>query len=72
MDPSIKFFFGLLVLLALGSFFVPVVTNPNPVDCNNYPDGTGGYYLKCKDEHITLFKKLTLPKGAVETRARTF
>jgi hypothetical protein len=72
MDPSIKFFFVVLLILMGLSLFVPIVTNPNPVDCNNYPDGTGGYYLKCNDEHITLFKKLTLPKGTVETRAKTF
>jgi hypothetical protein len=72
MNPSIKFFFGLLVVLAGLSFFVPVVTNPNPKDCTNYPDGAGGYYLKCKDEHITLFQKLQLPKDVVETRPRTF
>ncbi len=72
MDPSLKFFFGLLIILAGLSFFVPVVTNPNPTDCANYPDGAGGYYLKCKDEHITLFQKLRLPKDTVETRPRTF
>jgi hypothetical protein len=72
MDPSIKFFFVLLVAVGVLSLFVPIVTNPNPVDCNNYPDGTGGYYLKCKDEHISLYKKWTLPKNTPETRQRTF
>ncbi len=72
MDPSIKFFFVLLFILGGLSLFVPIVKNPNPIDCTNYPDGTGGYYSKCKDEHITLLKKLRLPKGVVETKARTF
>lgn len=72
MDPSIKFFFGVLLILAGLSLFVPVVTNPNPVDCTNYPDGTGGYYLKCKDEHITMYQKWKIPKGTPETRAKTF
>jgi hypothetical protein len=72
MDPSFKFFLVLLVLLGVASLFVPIVTNPNPVDCNNYPDGTGGYYSKCKDEHISMYKKWTLPKGVPETRPRTF
>jgi hypothetical protein len=72
MEPSLKFFFALLGILVLGSLFVPVVHNPNPVECNNYPDGTGGYYLKCNDEYITLFKKWTLPKDTPETRTRTF
>ncbi len=72
MDPSIKFFFGLLAIVAVLSLFAPIVTNPNPVDCANYPDGSGGYYLKCKDEHITLMQKWKLPKHVVETKARTF
>jgi len=72
MSPSIILFYIFLAILAGVSLFVPVVTNPNPVDCNNYPDGTGGYYLKCKDEHITLYKKMKLPKNAVETKSRTF
>ena len=72
MDSSIKFFFGILLILVGLSFFLPIVTNPNPVDCNNYPDGTGGYYSKCKDEHITLYKKWKIPKNTVETKARTF
>ncbi len=72
MDPSIKFFFVIILILGIISLFIPVVTNPNPVDCTNYPDGTGGYYLKCKDENITLFKKLRIPQGTVETRVRTF
>ncbi len=72
MDPSLKFFLGLLLIVMGLSLFLPIVTNPNPTDCNNYPDGTGGYYLKCKDEHITLFKKWRLPKDAVQTNTRTF
>lgn len=72
MDPSFKIFFGGLIILGVLSLFIPVVTNPHPVNCDNYPDGTGGYYLKCKDEHITLFKKWRLPKDLPETRARTF
>lgn len=72
MDPSIKFFFVILLLIAGLSLFIPIVTNPNPVDCNNYPDGTGGYYSKCKDEHITMWKKMRLPKDLKETRVRTF
>lgn len=53
-------FFGIALLLIAGAFFfVPIVPNPNPVDCTNYPDGTGGYYPKCKDEHINLYTKLT-------------
>lgn len=72
MEPSVKFFLGLLVIVALCSLFVPIVTNPNPVDCNNYPDGTGGYYAKCKDEHISMYAKWRLPKGTPETRTRTF
>ena len=54
-----QFFIGLILLIVAGSFFLPIVTNPNPVDCNNYPDGTGGYYLQCKDEYINLYTKLT-------------
>lgn len=72
MNPSIVLFYVLLALAALGSIFLPIVTNPNPKDCNNYPDGTGGYYSKCKDEHITLYQKWKIPKNNVETRARTF
>ncbi len=72
MDPSIKFFFVIILILGIISFFIPIVTNPNPVDCTNYPDGTGGYYSKCKDENITLFKKLRIPQGTVETKIRTF
>jgi hypothetical protein len=72
MSLSQKFFLGILLIIAGLSFFIPIVTNPNPVDCDNYPDGTGGYYSKCKDEHITLFQKLRLPKDVKETRARTF
>lgn len=72
MSPATIFFYILLAIAAVFSLFVPIVTNPNPVDCNNYPDGAGGYYLKCKDEHITLYKKMRLPKNTVETRARTF
>lgn len=72
MDPTLKFFLGLLLIIMGLSIFLPIVTNPNPVDCNNYPDGSGGYYLKCKDEHITLYKKWRLPKDVVETKARTF
>ncbi len=59
MDLGQKFFFITLFLIAFAFLFVPIVTNPNPVDCNNYPDGTGGYYSKCKDEHINLYTKLT-------------
>jgi hypothetical protein len=72
MEPSVKFFLVILGLVAVASLFVPVVTNPNPTDCNNYPDGTGGYYLKCKDEHISLIKKWKLPKDTPVTKARTF
>ncbi len=72
MSPSIIFFYILLAVLAGFSFFVPIVTNPSPKNCNNYPDGTGGYYLKCSDEHITLYQKLKIPKGTAETRAKTF
>lgn len=61
-----------LGVIALASLFVPIVTNPNPVDCNNYPDGTGGYYNKCQDEHISLYQKWKLPKDTTETRQRTF
>ena len=72
MSLSTIFFYGLLVIIAGFSFFVPIVTNPAPKQCDNYPDGTGGYYLKCKDEHITLYQKFKLPKTTVETKARTF
>lgn len=72
MSISTLLFYGLLAVLAVVSLFVPIVTNPAPKDCNNYPDGTGGYYLKCKDEHITMYQKWKLPKNTVETRARTF
>lgn len=72
MEPSVKFFIGLIIVLGVVSLFVPVVTNPNPSDCDNLPDGTGGYYLKCKDEHISLIKKWSIPKGTPETRPRTF
>lgn len=72
MSPATILFYIFLAMVGIVSLFVPVVTNPNPVDCNNYPDGTGGYYLKCKDEHITLYKKWKIPKGTVETRAKTF
>jgi hypothetical protein len=72
MNPSTVLFYILLGLAAVSSIFLPIVTNPNPVDCNNYPDGTGGYYLKCNDEHISLYKKWKIPKGTVETKARTF
>jgi hypothetical protein len=67
ISPSIKFFFAVLLIIAGLSFFVPVMTNPNPTDCNNYPDGAGGYYLKCKDEHISLIKKWKLPKDTPVT-----
>jgi len=72
MNPSIILFYVLLAIVGFASLFVPIVTNPNPTDCNNYPDGTGGYYLKCKDEHITLMQKWKLPKDVPETRLRTF
>jgi hypothetical protein len=48
------FFF---VPMALASLFVPIMTNPAPKDCNNYPDGSGGYYSKCKDEYVSMIKK---------------
>jgi hypothetical protein len=72
MQGPIKFFLVVLVLLGIGSLFLPIVTNPNPIDCDNYPDGTGGYYSKCKDEHITYLQKLKIPKDKAPTRARTF
>jgi len=72
MSPSTIFFYILLVAVGFASIFVPIVTNPNPTDCNNYPDGTGGYYLKCKDEHITLYQKWKLPDDAPVTRQKTF
>ena len=72
MNPTIILFYIALAAIALASIFVPIVTNPKPVNCNNYPDGTGGYYNKCKDEHISLYQKWKLPKGLAETRQRTF
>lgn len=72
MSIVVKFFIGLLLLVAFGSIFLPIVTNPNPVQCDNFPDGTGGYYLKCRDEYITLYKKLKIPKNVKETKLRTF
>lgn len=72
MDPSLKFFLGLIMVVVGISLFLPVVTNPNPIDCNNYPDGTGGYYSKCKDENISLIQKWKLPKDTVPTNTRTF
>lgn len=68
----IKAFYILLFIVCGLFFFVPIVTNPQPKDCNNYQDGAGGYYLKCKDEHITLYQKLKLPKNTPVTKARTF
>ncbi len=53
------FFF---VPLAFISLFVPIMTNPAPKDCNNYSDGTGGYYLKCKDEYVSMIKKWKIEK----------
>lgn len=53
-----QLFFGALILIAGLSFFLPIVTNPQPVDCTNYPDGTGGYYPQCKDEYINLYTKI--------------
>lgn len=73
MDNGFKIAFYLLAPLAVASLFVPIVTNPEPKDCNNYPDGTGGYYLKCKDEYISLFAKMRMkksnpsPKDSLET-----
>jgi hypothetical protein len=58
------FFF---VPLALISLFVPVMTNPAPKDCNNYPDGSGGYYLKCKDEYVSMIKKWKIEKEIEKT-----
>ncbi len=72
MNLSVTFFCILLAAVAVFSIFIPIVTNPSPTDCNNYPDGTGGYYLQCKDEHISLYKKWKLPKSTVETKAKTF
>jgi hypothetical protein len=57
----------LFVPLALVSLFVPIVTNPAPKDCNNYSDGTGGYYLKCKDEYVSMVKKWKIEKELKKT-----
>jgi hypothetical protein len=72
MNPSIIFFYIVLIIVCFSFLFVPIVTNPHPIDCTNYPDGTGGYYLKCNDEHISLYKKWHIPKDQPETRQRTF
>lgn len=52
----------LFIPLAIISLFVPVVSNPAPKDCTNYPDGTGGYYSKCKDEYVSMLKKWKIEK----------
>ncbi len=57
MDDGLKTAFYLLAPLAVISLFLPLVTNPSPKDCNNYSDGTGGYYLKCKDEYISIYTR---------------
>jgi hypothetical protein len=57
---NLQFSLILFALIAVASLFVPIVTNPHPVDCNNYSDGTGGYYPKCKDEYITLYAKMKM------------
>jgi hypothetical protein len=56
---DLKFSFILFAIIAIVFLFVPIVSNDNPVDCNNYPDGAGGYFLKCKDTHMSLFTKFT-------------
>jgi hypothetical protein len=50
----------LFALVIISAFFVPIVTNPAPVQCDNIPDGTGGYNPTCKDEYITLYAKLKM------------
>lgn len=62
MQVEVKFFFVCLLLIAVASIFVPIVTNPHPKECNNYSDTAGGYYTKCKDEYISLYAKWKLPK----------
>ena len=47
----------IFIPLAILSLFVPIMNNPAPKDCNNYPDGSGGYYSKCKDEYVSLITK---------------
>lgn len=70
MDDGLKTAFYLLAPIAVASLFVPVIDNPNPRDCNNYPDGAGGYYLKCKDEYISLFTKyVTLDENNSSTKS---
>ena len=59
---NIKFSYIIFLLIAILSLFVPIVNNPHPKVCDNYPDGAGGYYSKCKDEYITMFAKLRLKK----------
>jgi hypothetical protein len=56
---DLKFSFILFAIIAVIFLFVPIVSNDNPVDCDNLPDGAGGYYLKCKDTHMSLFTKFT-------------
>lgn len=53
----VKFFYIVLALVLVAGLFLPLASNPNPKDCNNYPDGAGGYFLKCKDTHMSLYDK---------------
>jgi hypothetical protein len=59
MTPGEKIFWSGLAMVAFAFLFVPIVPKPDPTDCNNYPDGTGGYYSECKDKYINLYTKWT-------------
>lgn len=56
---GVKFFYITLFIIAFIFLFVPILANPTPKDCTTYPDGAGGYYVKCKDTHTSLYKKYT-------------
>lgn len=71
MDDGLKTAFYLLAPLAVISLFLPLVTNPAPKDCNNYSDGTGGYYLKCKDEYISIYARNKMKRNTPAPAATT-
>lgn len=57
MEPSVKFFFICIGIVAFAFLFVPILARDEQTDCNNYPDGAGGYFLKCKNTHMSLYTK---------------
>lgn len=62
MEDGLKIAFYLLAPLGVISLFVPLVDNPEPKQCSSYSDNAGGYYIKCKDEYISLFSKMRMKK----------